>query len=232
MRISRRIDLILCAVIAVGSASRGLASMREPVLGVFIEAKDLAPSETQQVRAFMRQTGRDSWLVYGFRHGSGPTTAIRRTDFTVYLQADAANGRVGRGRVLALTEPAPAAVGPQEPWRLESTRNYAQVVEVNRPPDRLFGKWDPQRPFVVEGEFDDQSLLKIVDFIRGSPEAPGPPGREPLGRVTGVLPISEVRRNGSSVEVKLNRDEYHGQYVVLEERNGAFVVARLGDWIV
>lgn len=206
---SSRLRLILCAVIAIGSVSGGLGAVRERLLGVFIEAKDLAPSEAEQLRAFTRQTGRDSWLVYGFRHGSGPTTAIRRTAFTVYLQPDAANGRVRRGRVLVLTEPAaPAAVGPQEPWRLESTRNYAQVLEVNRPPDRLFGKWDLQRPFVVEGEFDDQSLLNLVDFIRGSPEAPGPPGREPLGRVTGVLPISEVRRNGSSVEVKLNRDEY------------------------
>ena len=46
---------LVCAVIAIGSVSVGLTNAREGLLGVASEAKDLAASEMEQVRAFARQ---------------------------------------------------------------------------------------------------------------------------------------------------------------------------------
>jgi hypothetical protein len=92
---------------------------------------------------------------------------------------------------------------------------------------------DIHRPFLVEGEFDDQTLLGVVALIRTSPPAPPLPNGLPSAvRVNGSLQISSVRRIDSRIEVRLNRGDYDGESVTLENQNGEFVIVEHGVWIV
>jgi hypothetical protein len=219
-------------VVALGWLSPGQAAERRPVQGVSIEAKDLTPAEMAQVRRLARPTGRQPWLIHGFRYGLGAKSTPRRMQLGIYLQPDVENGGLRRGRMLLLEISAPAGAGQTPSLRIESTAKYAQLVVPGRRPDDVKGKWDLHRPFLVDGEFDDQTLVSLVTLIRRSPEGPAPPNGESPARVNGSLAISDVRRTSSGVEVRLSADAYHGQYVTLEERNGRLVFVKHGVWVV
>ena len=64
--------------ILAGCLSPGHAAAREPLLGVFIEAKDLMRGAVRQLAA---AAGKEPWLIYGFRHGVGAASAPRRTEY-------------------------------------------------------------------------------------------------------------------------------------------------------
>jgi hypothetical protein len=92
---------------------------------------------------------------------------------------------------------------------------------------------DAHRPFVVDGEFDDHTLLRVVAFIRRSP--PGAPlsnGLPSGTKVNGSLQISAIRRLDNKIEVTLKSGDYQGESVTLEDRNGAFAIVKHGVWIV
>ena len=91
---------------------------------------------------------------------------------------------------------------------------------------------DAHRPFVVDGVFDDQTLLRVVALIRRSPPGPPLPNGLPSGtKVNGSLQISSIRRIDNKIEVMLNRDDDQGESVTLENRDGEFVIVRHGHWI-
>jgi hypothetical protein len=210
---------------------QGQAADRQPLQGVFIEATDLTREEMSQVRDLARKAGKAPWLIYGFRHGLGAKATRRRTQLEIYLQPDLENGRVRRGRVLYVEiDPGQRLRGKVA--RVESIARYAHVLVPGRRPNDAMGKWDAHRPFVVEGEFDDGTLHRVVAFIRRSPEGPRLPTGEPGRRIDGSLTISRVRRTENGTEVTLNRDDYHGAYVTLDERSGRFEVVKHSIWIV
>jgi hypothetical protein len=226
------VPMLCYALVAVGLLSPGHAA--EPVWrppGVVIEAKDLTPAEMVRVRRLVRPTGKEPWLISGFRFGRGAKSTPRRTGLGIYLQPDVENGRLRRGRLLSLEISAPADAGKKASRRIRFTAKYAQVVVPGRRPDEVKGKSDLHRPFLVHGEFDDQTLFGLVEFIRRSPE--GPPGTngESPNRVDGLLPISYVGRTDNGVEVRLNLNDDSGEYVNLEERNGRLVIVGIGFWI-
>ena len=113
----------LCCLAAV------LAAGREQSSGAFIETKDVTPDEMAELTRLAAPSGKQPWLVYGFRYSLGAPSAVRHTSFDVYLQPDAVNGALRRGRKLRVEELAPSAGGPQPEWRIDSTANYAQVAD-------------------------------------------------------------------------------------------------------
>jgi hypothetical protein len=231
-RTRRPIPAFACAFIVLGSLSVGQAAEREPLQGVSIEAKDLTAAEMSEVRRFAREAGKAPWLIYGFRYGLGAKSTPRRTQIAIYLEPDVENGRLRRGRILQAEISAPAGEARQASPRIPPTLQYAHVVVLGRRPNEVNGKWDVHRPFVVDGEFADETLFAIVALIRRSPEGPPLPNGEPGAKIDGSLAISRVRRTDNGVEVTLNRDDYHGAYVTLEERNGRFVIIKHDIWIV
>jgi hypothetical protein len=121
----------------------------------------------------------------------------------------------------------------QASGRVQSVKKYAQVIVFSGRPPEVKGRLDAHRPFVVDGEFDDQTLLRVVALIRRSP--PGPPlpnGLPSDTKVNGSLPISSIRRIDNKIEVTLNSADDRGESVTLENRNGEFVILRHGPWIV
>ena len=173
----RIIAACACILITLGCPPPGEGRAREPLPGVFIEARDLTRAEMTEVRRLAGTTGRAPWLIYGFRFGPGPKSAPRRTRIEIYLQPDVENSRLRRGRVLH-AEFSPAGGGRTVSARLESTSRYAHVVVLGRAPDEVRGKWDPHRPFIVDGDFDDETLFRLVALVRRSPEGPRLPSGE------------------------------------------------------
>jgi hypothetical protein len=228
----RRILIWGLMVIALGSSSPAPTAARAPIQGVWIEAKDLTPTEMAQVRQLARPTGKEPWLIHGFRFGPGAKSTRRRTRLEIYLEPEVENGSLRRGRVLHTEISAPVAGGRYASPRIKSTGKYARIVVHGRPATEVKGKWDLSGPFQVHGEFDDQTLLSLVALIRSSPQGPPLPNGGLSGKIDGSLAISDVRRTDNGVEVRLNADDYHGQYVTLEDRNGRFVIVQHGAWIV
>jgi hypothetical protein len=48
-------------------------------------------------------------------------------------------------------------------------------------------------------------------------------------RINGLLPITFVHRTGDRIEVTLNVDDFHGESVTLEQRNGRLVKEQVLD---
>ena len=116
--------------------------------------------------------------------------------------------------------------------RIQSTKKDAQVIVLNGRPPAVNGRLYAHRPFVVVGEVDDQTLLRVVALIRRSPPGPPLPNGQPSGtNVNGLLQISSIRRIDNKIEVMLNRDDDQGESVTLESRDGEFVIVRHGHWI-
>jgi hypothetical protein len=225
------VPVLRYALVAVGCLSPGYSPERPwPPQEVFIEAKDLTPDEMEQVRRLVRPA-RKPWLISGFRRDLGAKSTARRTWLGVYLQPDLENGRLRRGRVLYLEISTPTGAGKKASGRIESTAKYAQVVVPGGRPDEGKRKWNLQRPFLVDGEFDDETLFGLVELIRSNPEGPPRPNGAPSLRVRGSLPISRVRRTENGVEVTLEVDDAHGWFVNLRERNGRLVIVRHVAWI-
>jgi hypothetical protein len=192
----------------------------QPLPCTFVETKDLTSSEVTYVRRLARPTGKSPWLIFGCRMKS-------RSLFTVFLGPDLQNGRLRRGRLLQVAAATPPGAGRKPSWQVESTGGYAQVVVPGREPDEVRGKSDYARPFSVDGELDDRTLISVVELIRRSPE--GPAGTPP---VDGSLPISDVRRTDTGVQVTLESDHWSGWLVTLDQRNGRWAIAKVSRWVV
>ena len=216
------------SLLLAGFISLGLASRPEPAPGTFIESKDLTRAEMTQVLRLLRPTAREPWFIYGFRYES--TARAKQTRLSVYLQPDLENGPMRRGRMLVLDLFSPSVGGRSS--RIVSTSQYAHIVAAGRRRDDVSGRWDVHRPFVVDGDFSDRTILNIVALIRRSPDGPRLPNGDPAAKVNGSLPISRIRRTEDGIEVTLNRDAYQGEYVTLQDRNGRLVVVKHTMWIV
>ena len=228
---TRRMPVFACVFMLLGCLSPGRAAAREPLLGVFIEAKDLTRGEMAHVRQLAAAVGKEPWLIYGFRHGLGAASTPRHTELEVYLQPDAENGRLHRGRVLHIEFGPPAGVGGRAVPRIRSTAQYAHVVVLGRRPDEVHGKWDVHRPFVVEGDFDDETLFSLVASIRSGFDGVPRTNADSVGSVRS-LPIFHVRRLDDQVEVTLRSNDYSGERVTLEKVSNRFVIVKRAGWIV
>jgi hypothetical protein len=233
IRAKRAIPACACLLATVGLLSLQLAAEPQALEGVFIEAKDLTADEMLEVRRLSQEAGKVPWLIFGFRYGRGPESTPRRTQISIYLQPDVEKAQLRRGRLLDVEMSAPSSPAQQVSGRVQSIKKYAQVIVFSGRPPEVKGRLDAHGPFVVDGEFDDQTLLRVVALIRRSP--PGPPlpnGLPSTSRVNGSLQISNIYRIENKIEVRLKSSDYQGELVTLEDRNGEFVVVRAGMWIV
>jgi hypothetical protein len=204
----------------------------EPLEGVFIDAKDLTSDEMFEVRRLSREDGKEAWLIFGFRYGRGPESTPRRTQISIYLQPDVEKAQLRRGRLLDVEMSAPSSARGPVSGRVQSIKKYAQVIVFRGRLPEVRGRLDAHRPFVVDGEFDDQTLLRVVALIRRSPPGPRlPTGLPSTTRVNGSLQISNIRRIDSTIEVTLMSGDWQGESVTVEERNGELVLVRAGVWI-
>jgi hypothetical protein len=79
----------------------------------------------------------------------------------------------------------------------------------------------------VEGEFDDDTLISIVDFIRSQPRIPMPAFRK---EVIGA-PISFIGHRDDAIYLALRTSEWTGDEVWLTRKNGQWVITKFESWI-
>jgi hypothetical protein len=204
----------------------GVNQASEPSLSRFGSVgKALTESEITQIGQLAK--GKSPWLLYG-----EPTMLTSLFRASLYLEPDSVRNRLWRGQLLSLEADGPPTVSTRSSWRISSTLAYAYVAPEDGRPGSVTGDLDVNWPFAVEGEFDDETLLSLVEFIRSSPPIPGVPPNAAPRNVDGTKPITSVGRKEDKVLVILRTGVLQGLEVTLARANGSWEVTAYGMWIV
>jgi hypothetical protein len=171
--------------------------------------------------------GKAPWLLYG---ESTMITGVFRAH--LYLEPNTVRNRLWRGQLLSLEADWPPTVPTRSSWRIRLAQAYAYVVPPDGQAGRITGDLDVNWPFAVVGEFDDEALLSLVDFIRSNPPIPGVPANAAPRNVDGTKPITSVGRKEDRVLVILRTGVLQGLEVTLARANGNWEVTAFGMWIV
>jgi hypothetical protein len=157
-------------------------------------------------------------------------TTLGQVHLDAYLEPDVHSAGLRRGRVLQLLASERPGTA-RSAWTVTATRAFAQVVPPGRHARDIRGDWDAARPFLVEGDIDDETLVGVVLFIRSDPAIPRV--REGLlpSHVAGHWPVSVISRRGDTFVVGLQTGEFTGHTVSVEWRDGAWVVTDFAMWI-
>jgi hypothetical protein len=152
----------------------------------------------------------------------------------LFIWPSVTEGRLRRGSfVQLLCEPA-STTTPCEVWRAsEEAGPYAQVSEAHRPfssTTRVLS--EIERPFRVSGNFSDNEIIEIVDFLRSSPSVGSSRSGELESSssmpVDGRLPLQYLaRENDFEVSVWLSRDGYVFQGVTLLRAKNGWQVSKV-----
>ena len=136
-------------------------AQKEPDILRFGTATILNSSDMAQIRQLATQTGGEVWMVFG-NSGRAPGLSV-----AVYRRPDVTQGAVRRGVLIGI-----AAKGvARRTWVVSSVASYAQVALPGRAPDVIKSDTDPNRPFLVTGEWSSDELAELVTFIRSSPKS-------------------------------------------------------------
>ena len=110
-------------------------------------------------------------------------------------------------------------------WTVQRTESYAQVAIPGRTFDDIQDDQDPNRPFRVIGRFEDEELVRLVQFLRSNPPTRGP---EPIP----FWPILSIERKADdSVQVFLRGGVGRGQAITLRQTGQDWVIVIVGMWI-
>jgi hypothetical protein len=185
----------------------------------------LTESEITQIGQLAKAAGKSPWLLHG-----DPTMMTRLFRIALYLQPDISRDGLWRGRMLSLEADSPDGA-TRSSWRIASTYAYGYVVPLEGA-RAISSASDVNWPFLVVGEFDDETLLSLVDFIRSSPPIPGVPPNSSPRNVDGTRPISSVGREDDKVVVRLSTGPNQGLEITLVRANGSWEVTKFLMWIV
>ena len=210
------ISLLCLAVTEVSGQTAGDALGRFGRLNV-------TDAEVSQIAKLVIGTGKRPWLL---RTPHSMITDVRVAD--LFLEPDVLGGLVQRGRMMSLVADGPPYVPPRSPWRVRNSHSYAYIPTQDRGVGDIRSDSDIDWPFVVVGEFDDATLISVVEFIRSQPAIPMPAFRNKMP----AAPISHIARRDDSVVVALRNSEDTGDRVWLARRDGQWVITRFESWIV
>lgn len=186
-------------------------------------AEALTGAEVVQITDVAVSAGSRPWLVLGQR-----SMTTGREHASLYLEPHVIGERVQRGQMLRLVADGPPVVPVRSAWRVQESRRYAYVPATGRQPKDISSEGDIDWPFTVEGEFDDDTLFSIVEFIRSSPRVPMPAFAQ---QVSGA-PISVIARLDDGILVAQRTSEWTGDRFWLNRKNGQWVITRSESWIV
>lgn len=186
------------------------------------------------VRAIGRLVGArgdEPWLLIRVRGMAWMSEIVR-----VYASPGESTESVRRGTFWHAHRQRTERGGLWRPWQLGNNEPYAQVKIPGRDFGDVRGPGDFNRPFSVNGEFSDEELVAIVNYLRTSPtieDSLEPRGRQAkVPRVQGGRPIWWMKRHGpESVEVNLLDGASRGQLTSLKKVGERWVVLMIREWI-
>lgn len=186
----------------------------------------VSDAEVAQIADLVSSTGKRPWLLR-----SPHTDQMDVRVAYVFLEPDLIGARVHRGQVLMLGADGPRFGPPRSPWRLRESRSYAFIPTPGRRLGDIGSETDIDWPFTVHGEFDNDTLISLIEFIRSGPRLPMvPEGQVP--RQLRRAPVSVVARRDDSILVGLRTGDLQGENITVVRRNGEWVITDFGMWIV
>ena len=186
-------------------------------------SQPVSDAEVAQIAELVINTGKRPWLLRS-PHSNMRDVRVAR----LFLEPDVAGGRVQRGRMLRLAAEGPPFVPARSPWRIQESDLYAHIPIAGRRPGEILGDDDLGWPFVLQGEFDDDTLISVVEFVRSQPPIPMPA----FLRQVPAAPIVGIQRRDDAIVVGFRRSEAEGDSVWLVRKDGRWVITRSESSIV
>ncbi len=186
-------------------------------------SQPVSDAEVAQIAELAISTARRPWLL------RSPQSLIQNVRVAeLFLEPDVAGGRVQRGRMLRLAAEGPAGLPARSPWRIQESNTYAHIPMAGHRPDEVRGDDDPGWPFVVQGEFDDDTLISLVEFVRSQPPIPMPA----FLRQVHAVPITTIQRRDDAIVVSFRSKDAEGDHVWLVRKGGQWVITRSESFII
>jgi hypothetical protein len=218
----RRFLLALSAALLLEAAAFSQATAPTPIrLGEV--ARQLSVQEIANIEGLLPPGGKP-WLLIGEGLGfmSAPVHSVE-----AYLPPETTTRELRRGVVIPLQR---RIVTTPEAWSVvnsasrprATTGRYAQVAVEGRTFDQIQGDQDSNRPFWVDGRFEDSELVSIVAFIRSSPVPAS--GQRPI--TAGPI-ITLTRQSDDSVAIMTRLGAHESQRVILRKQGQSWVIAQV-----
>jgi len=174
-------------------------------------------AEVAQIAELASSTGKRLWLL----RTPNAVMMSERVSY-LFLEPDVLGKPVLRGRVLRLRADEPPNVPIRSPWTIRESLSYAYIPTTGRQHGEIESENDLDWPFIVRGEFDDDTLISIVEFIRSQPPIPVPAFLKSVPSV----PIAGITRGDDAIVVGLRPHEEMGHGVWLVRKDGRWVITR------
>jgi hypothetical protein len=182
----------------------------------------VSDAEVAQIAELASSTGKRLWLL----HTPNAVMMSARVSF-LFLEPDVFGRRVLRGRVLRLGADEPPNVPIRSPWTIRESQSYAYIAITQRQQGEIESADDLSWPFRIDGEFDDDTLISVVEFIRSQPPIPGA-----FRTTVPAAPISVIARRDEAIIVALRPHEEMGHGVWLVRKNQSWVITRFETSVV
>ncbi len=168
--------------------------------------------------------GKRIWLLRSKPSQGAPRQGGRGLFVYAYLSPEHSDSRLRRGRVEVLNG-LKSASGTIEELRSSRSEEYAQVAVEKRQFEVIRGDRDVNLPFFIRGQFDDEELISLIDFIRqnrGNPDT--------TRAIQGDWPIGTASKSGDGTfRVSLSGRGFEVQSVELLRQNGRWTVIRISN---
>ncbi len=194
-------------------------------------ARALPDQDVADIVRVASVTGPQPWLISGF---CGQLCGYAE-GVGAYLPPEKSTSEFRRGTFVTLERrllkwsiisslPIPLSDTGQPVWVVKGHGSYTQVAVPDRQFESINGDQDINRPFAIDGSFDDDELVRLARFIRSSPAGPSASGDPVTKSIHGDWPILSVTRTGDKISVRIREKELSWQDITL--------VARQSDWTI
>jgi hypothetical protein len=183
----------------------------------------VSDAEMAQIAELGSSTGKRLWLLRTIN-----AVMMNERGSYLFLEPDVFGKRVLRGRVLRLRADWPPSVPIRSPWQIRESHSYAYIPTAGRQQGEIESAYDPSWPFILHGEFDDDTLISVVDFIRSQPPIPVPAFLKSVP----FVPITGIARRDDTIEVGLRESDNEGHGVWLVRKDGRWVITRSQSSVV
>jgi hypothetical protein len=177
----------------------------------------VSDSEVTQIAGLASSTGRRLWLL----RTPNAVLMSERVSY-LFLEPDVFGKRVLRGQVLKLVATEPPSEPIRSPWKISESYTYGYIPTTGRQPGEIETDHDLGWPFILYDEFDDETVISLVEFIRSQPPIPMPAFRKSVP----AAPIAGIARRDDTIVVGLRPREDMGDAIWLVRKDGQWVITR------
>lgn len=183
----------------------------------------VSDAEVAQITQLASSTGKRLWLLR-------TPNAVMMSERVSYLffEPDVVGTRVQRGRVLRLRADEPPHVPIRSQWTIGDSHSYAYIPLTGRQQRAIESADDLDWPFILNGDFDDDTLVSVVEFLRSQPPIPLPAFRKSVP----AAPISSIAHRDDGIVVSLRPLEDMGDAIWLVKKGAQWVITRSETWVI